>query len=502
MGTEIKITAAHVRAAWTLGRLDYQFRNLQKKIKVDFEKSKGHSRKFYVECSRRLGKSTLLLFLCVEDLLKNPAHKAGFFAPIKEGLRDYIEPIWDKVFLDCPDDLRPTLDSSLTAKFYNGSTIIFRGSNNQQHNLRRGNDFNICVVDEARDVDDLENLIESVIMPSLFSGGGNLLIASTPADSEDHYLFQLNMRAQKERWKSRYTIFDANKFDPDEFSLSKIQEWERETIDKTAWSREYLAEWVRDPNRATTPEWEGKFEIDEIPRDNYFPVYKKYVAMDLGVTDKTAVIFGYYDFLKAKLFIEDEFFLSGSEVRTDILANKIIAKEEELKYQMNHSKDFRRSIMSDADVVYRRISDNNNPMLLTDLNALYGLDFFGTRKDELPAMVNMAREWIKNERVFVSKKCQELIGCLRNGQWDKHRKEIAKSKIYGHYDALMALVYLIRNVDEISNPIPQHYGKTFTTHAINPGQIKNYDSISVLTRAMTPRSKIDDELKRFEEGRI
>jgi hypothetical protein len=37
---------------------------------------------------------------------------------------------------------------------------------------------------------------------------------------------------------------------------------------------------------------------------------------------------------------------------------------------------------------------------------------------------------------------------------NKHRADIQRSQSYGHGDALMALVYMIRNIDTSTNPIP------------------------------------------------
>jgi hypothetical protein len=443
-----------------------------------------------------------------EFCIKNPKSKAGFYAPVKEGLRDYIVPIIDEVFSDCPDDLVPTLDSHMTLTFNNRSSIIFRGSNNQQHRIRRGNDLQIAGIDEARDVDDLDSLIDSVIIPSLFKTSGRLLISSTPADTEDHPLFQIMSTSQREGWMSHYTIYDANKFDPEIFPLDRIEMWKRETFDKVAWEREYMAKWVKDPTKIIIPEWDDKF-IHHGVRDKYFPYYHKYVSMDLGVRDKTAAIFGYYDFLQAKIIIESEFVLKDAEVRTDKIAELVKMNEHTLGYQLYHDKKLPQyEGQQFHELVFRRIADNNNPLLLTDLNAMYHLDFFGTGKGalnshgEVPGMINLLREWVNDGRVLVSPKCPELLGCLRNAIWDKNKKQLARSVAYGHFDALMALVYLVRNVDISSNPIPKFFEKSFFTH----GNIPLVNQISTnsytLARAFNVKSDTQKARDNFLKGRI
>ena len=135
-----------------------------------------------------------------EDCIQHPGSVSAFFAPVKEGLRDYILPIIAQTFSDCPPKFLPLLDANLTLDFPNGSKIIFRGSNNQQHRVRRGNSFRRVYIDEARDVDDLDTLLESVVIPSLFSVEGKVIIGSTPADIEDHPLHQIKVAAERDGW--------------------------------------------------------------------------------------------------------------------------------------------------------------------------------------------------------------------------------------------------------------------------------------------------------------
>jgi hypothetical protein len=51
-----------------------------------------------------------------------------------------------------------------------------------------------------------------------------------------------------------------------------------------------------------------------------------------------------------------------------------------------------------------------------------------------------------------------LIDSLKYGLWNEKRSEFARSKTLGHFDAIAALMYLIRNIDEATNPIPVKLG--------------------------------------------
>jgi hypothetical protein len=454
-----------IALAWKHGELGYKLRNIQKLIRKKWLASKLISRKFVLNCNRRLGKSTWGLEVLTEGAIKKPGFHGLFCAPVKDSLREYIAPIVTKVIADAPFNSRPVLDSHLVLRFPNGSSITFRGSNAQSYQNLRGNDFDLIFVDEFRNLDDGEDLLKSVLLPAIFNSKGFIIVASTPPDTEEHYLNELNQEAEAGGYYFHCDINDCAEWDKDDFSAAQIEEWRKETDDDIVWTREYLALFIRDVTKTVIPEWVDA-NIGIPPRDEFFPYYHKYDSMDLGVRDKTAAIFGYYDFKRAKLIIEAEFFLKDAEVLTNNIAERVKTTERDLGYQMIHDrKDEKWKALQLHEKVYRRVADNNNPLLMNDLNSLYGLDFFGTAKDELPAMINLCREWVKNSRILIDSGCTELIGCLRNAVWDKNKKDLARSKVYGHFDALMALVYLVRNVDTQTNPIPKYYGKTWATHS-------------------------------------
>jgi hypothetical protein len=220
----------------------------------------------------------------------------------------------------------------------------------------------------------------------------------------------------------------------------------------TTWKREYLCQFVVDESLAIIPEWKDEF-IQESVRDEYFGYYFTYEGMDLGVTDFTAVVFGYYDFRRAKLFIEDEIVMNGPKMTTKILADALKAKDQELW------KDKK---------VYRRMADNNNPLLLQDLASMHGISFAPTSKDDLDAMVNELRLFVGAGKVIVNPKCKHLLGCLKFGIWQENRRQFARSASFGHFDGLAALIYLVRNLDVNTNPIPPLHKISEVDHHIAP----------------------------------
>lgn len=193
-------------------------------------------------------------------------------------------------------------------------------------------------------------------------------------------------------------------------------------------------------DRMVIPEWRADFAID-LEREEEYKFYHHYVAADWGVRDKTALLFATWDFKRHKLIIEGECTLTNKDVTNSNIARVVRAKSAEL--------------WKDAPV-YRYIGDNNL-QVINDLNIDYKIPFVSTDKTDLFAMVNSVRELTKSGQLIVSPSCKEMIGNLRSGIWDKHFKSFERTEAYGHFDLLAALIYLNRNLDKRTNPIPENF---------------------------------------------
>lgn len=435
-----------IRAAWEWGRLDYRLRNSQKAIKAAWNESKKISRKFYINSTRRLGKSSFLLHVMAEDCIKRRGVRWCFFAPVKDGLMDYIGPIMAKTLEDCPEDLRPKFDRNrFMLTFANGSTILFRGSNNQQHRVRRGLDLDGAGVDEGRDVDALKELIDSVIFPALFSKDGYLIISSTPADSFSHDLYSYYQLAEVEGWLFECDIERAAKFDPKEFPADRIKEWRDETPRDDVWQREYMCKWIIDSSRQAVPEWKNDFIRTYKKQDIFYPFYHHYVGIDWGSKDFTALIFATWDFKAAKLIVEGELTFSGTEVRSDRIADGI--------------RLMRLKLWGEDAAIYKMISDSADPILINELNTHAGMNCIPVYKEKsLEAMLNQFRILVSQEKIQVMSSCPMILSNLKSAVWDKMRSKLDKDPFNHHFDHLMALVYLTRGLVPNENPIPGNFG--------------------------------------------
>lgn len=411
-----------------------------------FELFLGHEggRKYVIHCSRRLGKTYLLCVLAVVFAVSKSNAQIRYASVTQKSVRKMIHPIMKELFSGLPKDYQGKWNSQEGAYvFDNGSMIHVAGVNNNHADDLRGTAADLCLVDEAAFVDELEYLVDSVLIPQLITTEGKLIMASSSPLSPAHQFADYIHEARNGGF---YSSFDI---DQGGYTEEVVEEFLKEAGGRTSTTarREYFNELIVDDKLSIIPEWDDQYVIEPI-HDEFYKYYHRYEAMDIGVRDKTAILFGYYDFKNAKLIIEDEFTISGADTTTKNINDAIVKIEKDLKYS----------------AIYRGIADNNNLLLLNDLSIDYGKHFSPTNKESLAAMVNELRLWVQAGRIQIHPKCEQLIGCLKYGVYqDVKRNEFGRSKNYGHYDALAALIYLVRNIDQHTNPIPIDYGVTQNT---------------------------------------
>jgi hypothetical protein len=401
----------------------------------DLVLSNKKSRKYIIHCSRRLGKTFLLVILsCVVAYSKENA-QIRYASVTQKSVRKMVHPIFKEIFKTIKKPLRPKWNGQEGAYILpNGSMIHVAGVNAGHADDLRGTAADLCVVDEAAFVDELSYLVDSVLMPQLITTGGYLIMASSSPVSPAHEFVDFIQEAKIDGYYSSFTIHDGG------YSEELICEFCKEAggSNSTAWLREYLNEIIVDSDYAIIPEYQGmKIGITSDLDNKQF--YHKYAAMDIGTKDLTAILFGYYDFKRAKLCIEREFVINGPQMTTPMIAKGV--------------KDIEKELWND-NAERKRISDNNNLLLLQDLGFLHDCHFIPTSKDNLEAMVNEMRLWFQNNRVEIDPSCTMLIESVKFGFWNEQRTNWGRSKTLGHFDCLAALMYLIRNIDQVTNPIP------------------------------------------------
>ena len=441
------LIAAAIEEFWQRNSLSYLLHAAQRKIDETFNSIIGQL--FVGNCARQFGKSFWAVTKAIECARSGPKKQIRYGAAFQTDLVEFIIPAFDKVLEGCPEDLQPQfMKARNTYIFPNGSRIKLVGVDKNPNGLR-GNSLDLVILDECGFITNLEYIYKSVIIPATTHRPNcKIILISTPPSTPAHPFVDFVERAVAEKCYAEFNIYMNPLIGPDDIARLKRESGGEES---TTWRREYLCELITDQDLQIIPEWKNEF-IAEVPQDTYYSFYHKYVGMDLGVKDKTGAIFGYYEFLKARLVIEDECEMSGAMMNTALLAGQIRAVEANLWGEKPP---------------FRRIADNNNPLLLLDLTSIHDLTFISTGKDQLHAMINELRLFIQAGQLVVHPRCVNLIGCLKFGVWNLKRTEFARSSTYGHFDHLAALVYLVRNLLRNSNPIPADFQKAYHTHMMS-----------------------------------
>lgn len=465
---------------WHRGDLSWKLHAAQRVLEKTFKQARGQL--FVGNCSRQWGKSFWAVKLAVETAIKLPKAQIRYGAAFQSDLVDFIIPAFEKILDDAPKSVRGRKVGNYYV-FPNGSRIKLIGLDKNPNGLR-GNTLDLIIIDECGFVSNLEYIYKSVIVPStLHRPNCRIVMISTPPSTPAHAF--VDIFVAKARTEGSYVKLDIHTNPL--ITEADIERMARESggRDTTTFRREYLCEFVTDSNLQIIPEWNESF-VQAIARDEFYGYYQKYVGMDLGIKhDLTAILYSYYDFKRAQLIIEDEGQMSGPDMNTEVLVASIKAKENMLWGNRDNPRD-----LNNRSVPYRRVSDNNWPLLVADLSSLHNLTFIETNKDLLEAMINEVRLWVQDGHLIVHPRCKMLIGALSHGVWDDKRKQFSRSPVYGHYDHLAALVYLIRNVTRGTNPIPRGHG--FENHTAWLGNIKNEEqshNAREIGKALKPKAQ-------------
>ena len=180
--------------------------------------------------------------------------------------------------------------------------------------------------------------------------------------------------------------------------------------------------------------------------------------------------------------IEREYVCDGT-TNTEVLAENIRRIEKEL---------WTNKVDNTVEQPYKRIADNNNAILLTDLQNLHGLTFTKTKKDKKHAALNALDVTIQQERLIIHPSCLHLIYHMKFAEWNnsqtsfKRLKDSPTGKIRGgHADCLDSLLYLHRNIVKSHNPYPQGYGRI--------------SGSNVFTSLHKPEANLSSVAKAFEQ---
>lgn len=451
-----------VRELWSRGRLQWKLHPVQEKMLASYLSQ--NQKITTISCARRLGKSYLLCLLASEKCIQMPNAIVKYLCPTKKQVKTVVQPIMDEIFKDCPPEMKPEFKyNDYMYVFPNGSQIQLAGTDGGHHESLRGGKSDLWIVDEAGFCDELKYVVRSILAPTALTTGGRGILASTPSKNMDHDFIEYFLKPADFKGELiKYTIFD-NPLITEQTLREVIQDFPLGEKDPE-FRREYLCEVINGGDLSIIPEFTREIQAEIVKETIRPPFYDAYVSMDIGFKDLTVVLFGYYDFKNAVIVIEDEISQDGKKLLMDGFSQAIRSKEEAL---------WTNKLSGEFKPPYMRVADNNNLIMLNQLTYNHGLTFIPTAKDNKEAALNTVRMKIAAKQIIIHPRCKTLIYHLSNGNWNKTRKDFARSPDAGHYDAIDSLIYFVRNVQEKKNPYPAGYGVSQENYYTPAGQ-KDY----------------------------
>jgi hypothetical protein len=433
------------RLLWLRGEISFKLHKAQKEMAEIFHKAEPNSTMVFL-LSRQLGKSYELVILAIEQCLKKPNSLVGLLTDTKNHIKSIVEPLFVQILEDCPEEIRPVyVPSMYEYRFKNGSKVRMAGSDNKSYDRLRGLKLDLCLVDEAGFIDNLDDIIQSVLIPTTTHTGGKIVLASTPPTDSDHHFHKYIEEAEFSNSLVKKTIYDNPLLTKEQIDniIKKMG-----GVNSVRFRREYLVEIIRDEDSVIFPEFTDELEKEiciEWEKPAYF---QSYTSMDLGYNDLTAVLFGYYDFRENKVIIEDELIVKGKDLKLPIFTQRIIDKEKEL---------WTNPLTAEFSKPYLRVSDINY-IVTEEMYRVsnYQLLFQATKKDDKPAAINQVRVMLSEKRLMISPKCVTLIRHLKHCKWrtKNEKTKFARTPDDGHADAVDALIYFVRSIVYSKNPYP------------------------------------------------
>ncbi len=394
--------------------------------------------------------SVLLAILALEQAYRKPNSIIKILTDTKVHAKNIFQPIFQMLTEDCPEQLKPRyLEKDYAYYAPNGSIIQLAGSDSGHYERLRGQKTELVLVDEAAFCNNLRHIVMSILFPTTTHTGGKIVLASTPSEDVDHDFTSFIEQAELRGTLSKKTIYDNPLLNEEQ--RQRIID-EMGGVNSSQFRREYLCQQIKENNKSVLPEFTPELE-KEIVKEFPKPPFKDYyVSMDLGGKDLTVVLFAYYDFRANKVIIEDELIVDFNKPDSSIknLVEDINKKETELFFNY---------LTNEKTEPVLRVSDINYIVLGEIAKYSFGkLNFQVPKKDDKDAALHELRLKLSSKQIIIHPKCQTLIRHCRNVKWHSSKKTFARSADDSHYDAVDALLYLIRSISYNKNPYPSHYG--------------------------------------------
>jgi hypothetical protein len=493
------------RLFWSQGFLRYILKeDLQRRV-YDFthdwkDRYPSSALPIVWDLHRAAGKTFMLCLVCAERAMWKPGQEIRFGAETEGKCEEIVEPNFRKIFGNfMPPGFHAEFRRSKASPYYEcynptwpagsfPSRIWIIGCR-ERADIHRGKRSNMVVLDECREIDAFEYVAKVVFGPQFATMERPVYImSSTPPESMDHAWSRV-YRAQAVE-SGRYYCGPSEPVD----GYAGDGDWTPEddlrmvelfgSKESTDYQREMLCRHISDPTRLIVPEFSYDRHTVElhIRPQRFIPL----IVADGGYIDYFATLFGYVDFERQKLIVEDSIIVKRKHLGQ--IAKLLDDKTKKL-YAEPTVKNDRGDFGMDYPITPRRFADMK-PGELAEIGQVYHQPFAPASNHDPDAQIAHLRTLFAQDKILIHRNNEILIRQLQNAIRDE-RGKLTRSEEFGHWDAVMALVYMARNAPWLVNPLIKER-PDFT--------LKNFPRRPPEPRKGYPRSILMAQLRRRYDG--
>jgi hypothetical protein len=281
------------------------------------------------ECGRRFGKTVKWLVCDLREGIRRPGCRGLIATAKQKNIGGIIVPLTKMLFKDAPKgyfpEYRGTRGADHECLYIPATDSIIKLVGLDLHpDATRGQFLDFCHISEAAFTKGLYELITAVIMPQFRYRPWSWIALETSTsrtvdcDFNDHFRKDAKLRGT---YRMR-TIRDNHNLTEDEIATEERRSGGK---DSHVCRRELYCEEVRDPELMVIPEYDEKRHVSEPERPEHALAI---VAMDPGMRDLFALLWGYWDADRAKLVVERDW--CARNASTSHVAEVIRATELDL----------------------------------------------------------------------------------------------------------------------------------------------------------------------------
>lgn len=346
--------------------------------------------RFRVVCAgRRFGKSTLAAWEMLGCAVQAPDKRIAYIAPTVQQARDIV---WAELKRICEPIIVDTNETRLEIKVRTTqggtSTLVLKGW--EAIETLRGQKFHLLVLDEVASMRNFWEGWQEVLRPALTDYRGQVLFISTPKGL-NHFYDLYRMEAKDSDYKSfHFTSYDNIHLPKDEIDKAKIE------LPEDRFAQEYMADFRKTEGLVYKDFIREKHVIGPSQLPAHFS--EVIAGVDFGFRHPAAVLSIGKDY-DGRYFVFKEWVHSG---KTDADIADYVAGE---KFQ-------------------RVFPDPENQGGIEELRRRHvNLRDVKKGKGSVVGGINVVRELFKNNRLFISSDCVNLILGLETYSYGDDDKE-------------------------------------------------------------------------------